>query len=72
MRWFQPGDVVQVRGSGPFMTVSGYDDPEVLLYEAAPKGAPVMCQWFDGDRAFTAVFDDALLVLASGVPRVTH
>jgi uncharacterized protein YodC (DUF2158 family) len=49
---FSEGDVVQLKSGGPQMTIKG-----IGKYGIVPKDENALCEWFDGKKLTSYVFE---------------
>lgn len=67
MSEFKKGDTVQLKSGGPLMTVV-----EIGNFGPMKPEDGVKCQWFDGARPLTEVFDSATLKISEDRPRAVR
>jgi uncharacterized protein YodC (DUF2158 family) len=67
MERFQPGEVVRLKGGGPWMTITALGAYSGWTMRVADT---VSCRWFEGEKPQETVFDVALLekVASRGAP----
>jgi uncharacterized protein YodC (DUF2158 family) len=67
MEQFQTGEVVRLKGGGPWMTITALGAYSGWTMRCADT---VSCRWFEGEKPQETVFDVALLekVAARGYP----
>ncbi len=70
VRYFKPGDKVQLKSGGPIMTVLKYIEEKEPLVGTVESDQFVECEWFDKDGPHREVFNQNALIKVNPNSRI--